>query len=110
MDTKNQIIQPFSKKVPILYTMIFFIPIAICWVWCVCIKLFSFEETLAVFLQPAVLLECGAVIAAIAGFYFFNNKKLLAFDGSPEMAEKLNKQVTVFELGTVFLALLNALD
>lgn len=60
-------------------------------------------------MQPVVLLECGAVIAVIIGFYFFNYKKLLAYDGSSEMAEKLNKQATVFELGTVFLALLNAL-
>ncbi|MCQ2601887.1 MAG: methyl-accepting chemotaxis protein, partial [Treponema sp.] len=109
MEAKKQIIQPFSKKVPILYGMIFFIPIAVCWLWCVCIKLFSFEESLSVFLQPAVLIECGVVIAGLTLFYFLNSKKLQSYDGTPEMAEKLNKQATVFELGTVFLALLNAL-
>lgn len=105
---KEPIIKPFSFKIPLLFSLVFFVPITLCWTWCVYLKLFSLEETFYVFVHPAVLGACALVIAFITAFYIWNDKLFHKYDGSPKMTEKLNKQTTVFELGTVFLALLNS--
>ncbi len=104
----GNIIKPFSKKIPLLYSLVFFVPISLCWAWCVYLKLFTLKQTFHVFLHPVVLISCTIVIFFIAAFYIYNDKILHSYDGSPELAEKLNKQTTIFELGTVFLALLNS--
>lgn len=104
-----QLIKPFTKAIPIFYFFIFFTPIFCCWTWCTYIKLFTLKQTFHVFFHPLVLGLCGAACILITLFYLFNNKKLHSYDGTKESADKLNKHVTFFELGTVFLALLNSL-
>ena len=104
----NKIIKNFTPIISILYSLVFIVAIVICWVWCVYIKLFTWKQSFAVFLHPVVLLLCGTMVVLIFLFFKYNDKKLHSYDGSFEMEEKLNKQVTVFELGTVFLALANS--
>lgn len=104
-----KIISPFSKTLLVLYSLVFAIPILMCWIWCLYIKLFDFKQTVSVFLHPVVLGLCGIMIIVIFLFYLWNDKKLHSFDGSPDSANKLNKCATFFELGTVFLALLNSI-
>lgn len=105
---QNKIIKPFSIKIPLLYLLVFFVPITLCWTWCVYLKLFSLEDTFKAFLQPVVLICCAVVIGFITFFYIINDKLLHSYDGTPESAKKINKQVSIFELGTVFLALINS--
>lgn len=105
---QNKIIKPFSFKVPLLYSLVFVVPIVLCWTWCVYLRLFSLQETFYVFLQPAIIGLSILVLVVIGIFYLINDKILHSYDGTPESAAKLNKQATVFELGTVFLALANA--
>lgn len=105
---QDKIIPPFSLKIPFLFSLVFFVPISLCWSWCVYLKLFSLQQTFYVFVHPAVLIACAVVISVIVVFYIFNDRILHSYDGTPESAAKLNKQTTIFELGTVFLALLNS--
>lgn len=46
--------------------------------------------------------------AIIIVFYIINNKIIHSYDGTQESADKINKLIPIFELGTVFLALLNS--
>lgn len=105
---QNKIIKPFSFKVPLLFSLVFLVPIVLCWSWCVYIKLFTLQETFYYYLQVPIIALTIIVFAVIAVFYIINNKVLHSYDGTPESAAKLNKWTTVFELGTVFLALANA--
>ncbi|MBQ0167174.1 MAG: hypothetical protein KBT02_08710 [Treponema sp.] len=71
-------------------------------------KLFTLQETFDVFLQPTIIGLSTLVLVIIGIFYIINDKILHSYDGTPESVAKLNKQATVFELGTVFLALANS--
>lgn len=105
---ENKIIKPFTFKVPLLFSLVFVVPIVLCWSWCVYLKLFTLQETFYVFLQPLIVGLSTLVLVVIGVFYFINDKMLHSYDGTPESAAKLNKQTTVFEMGTVFLALANS--
>lgn len=105
---QNKIIKPFSFKVPLFYSLVFIVPIILCWTWCVHLKLFTLQETFDVFLQPTIIGLSTLILVIIGVFYVINDKILHSYDGTPESAARLNKQSTVFELGTVFLALANA--
>lgn len=51
---------------------------------------------------------CGGMVISITLFYIVHNKAVRKYDGTESKVDYLNKMVTVLELGTVFLALLNS--
>lgn len=106
---ERQFIKPFTPIIKILYSLVFIIPIVICWLWCIYIKLFTLKETFSVFFHPVVLLLCSVAVVLIALFYRVNDRILHSFDGSDYSINRLNRQTTIFELGTVFCAIANSL-
>ena len=108
MQQSQSIIKPFNKDIPVLFSLVFIVPIAITWLWCIYIKLFPLEQTIHVFTHPVILALCSAMTLFIALFYSVHNKAVRKYDGTESKVDYLNKMVTVLELGTVFLALLNS--
>lgn len=104
----NKVIKPFSFKVPLLFFFVFLAPIVLGWSWCVYLKMLTFQETVNAFLQLPIVGLTILFFSLVTVFYIVNNRVLHSYDGTPESAAKLNKWTTVFELGTVFLALTNA--
>ncbi len=104
----DKIIKPFSFKVPLLFFLVFLAPIVLSWSWCVYLKNLTFQETVNAFLQLPIIGLTILFFSLVTLFYVINNRMLHSYDGTPESAAKLNKWTTVFELGTVFLALTNA--
>ena len=106
-ENKTVGIKKFSKRLVILYTLIFLSPIVVAAIWCLHMKIFTFVEMLQAFKSPQAIISLSIILAYCFSLYFISTKKLKECKDTPQDIQRANKITARFEKLTMYSAILN---